>query len=169
MCVAATRWGVQRQVCLAYSQAWWWECHGLGLHEYCQHWAATVHWGNMSANMFCDILKQSMIPSLRRLGHRAVFQHDNNPKHTSKMTTSLLKKLRVKVICGASSNGRWRSTRSLTSTSSMMSSWRSGRGLCQSVISSVLSHEKICKGCAHFCEILYLLYIYYACQTIDRH
>ncbi len=23
-------------------------------------------------------LKQSMIPSLRRLGHRAVFQHDNN-------------------------------------------------------------------------------------------
>ncbi len=55
----------------------------------------------MNANMFCDILKQSMIPSLRRLGHRAVFQHDNNPKHTSKMTTSLLKKLRVKVICGA--------------------------------------------------------------------
>ncbi len=32
-------------------------------------------------------------------------------------------------ICGASSNGRWRSARSLTSTSSVMSSWRSGRGL----------------------------------------
>ena len=46
VCVAATRWGVQRQVCLAYSQAWWWECHGLGLHECCQHWGATVHWGN---------------------------------------------------------------------------------------------------------------------------
>ncbi len=45
-CVAATRWGVQRQVCLAYSQAWWWECHGLGLHECCRHWGATVHWGN---------------------------------------------------------------------------------------------------------------------------
>ncbi len=29
--------GVQRQVCLAYSQAWWWECHGLGLHECCRH------------------------------------------------------------------------------------------------------------------------------------
>ncbi len=86
--------------------------------------------------MYCDILKQ-------RLGRRAVFQHDNNPKHTSKTTTALLKKLRVKVmdwpsmspdltllsICGASSNGRWRSARSLTSTSSMMSSWRSGRGL----------------------------------------
>ncbi len=40
-----------------------------------------------------------------------------------------LKKLRVKLICGASSNGRWRSARSLTSTSSVMSSGRSGRGL----------------------------------------
>ncbi len=38
--------------------------------------------GTMNANMHCDILKQSMIPSLRRLGRRAVFQHDNNPKHT---------------------------------------------------------------------------------------
>ncbi len=45
-CVEETRWGVQRQVCLAYSQAWWWECHGLGLHECCRHWGATVHWGN---------------------------------------------------------------------------------------------------------------------------
>uniref|UniRef100_A0AAY5KCZ2 Tc1-like transposase DDE domain-containing protein n=1 Tax=Esox lucius TaxID=8010 RepID=A0AAY5KCZ2_ESOLU len=69
--------------------------------------------GTMNANMYCDILKQSMIPSLRRLGHRAVFQQDNDPKNTSKMTTALLKKLRVKVmdwpsislsICGA--NGR---------------------------------------------------------------
>ncbi len=22
---------------------WWWECHGLGLHECCRHWGATVH------------------------------------------------------------------------------------------------------------------------------
>ncbi|KAL1269154.1 hypothetical protein QQF64_031443, partial [Cirrhinus molitorella] len=48
--------------------------------------------GTMNANMHCDILKQSMILSLRRLGRRAVFQDDN--KHTSKMTTALLKKLR---------------------------------------------------------------------------
>ncbi len=33
--------------------------------------------GTMNANMYCDILKRSMIPSLRRLGRRAVFQHDN--------------------------------------------------------------------------------------------
>ncbi len=46
VCVVATRWGVQRQVCLAYGQAWWWECHGLGMHECCRHWGATVPWGN---------------------------------------------------------------------------------------------------------------------------
>ncbi len=34
--------------------------------------------GTMKANMYCDILKQSRIPSLRRLGCRAVFQHDND-------------------------------------------------------------------------------------------
>ncbi len=32
----------------------------------------------MNANMYCGILKQSMIPSLCRLGRRAVFQHDND-------------------------------------------------------------------------------------------
>ncbi len=36
-------------------------------------------WGCIStADMYCDILKQSMIPSLRRLGCRAVLQHDND-------------------------------------------------------------------------------------------
>ncbi len=47
--------------------------------------------GTINANMYCDILKQ-------RLGPRAVFQHYNDPKDTSKMTTALLKKLRVKVM-----------------------------------------------------------------------
>ncbi|KAK3526883.1 hypothetical protein QTP86_003600 [Hemibagrus guttatus] len=54
--------------------------------------------GTMNANMYCDIRKQSMILSIRRQGRRAVFQHDNDPKHTSKATTALLKKLRVKVM-----------------------------------------------------------------------
>ena len=48
--------------------------------------------------MYCDILKQSMIPFLRRLGRRAVFQHDNDPIHTSKTTTALLKMPRVNPI-----------------------------------------------------------------------
>ncbi len=78
VCVAATSWGVQRKVCLAYSKAWWWECHGLG----CMSAAGTGELqfieGTMNANMYCDILKQRMIPSLRRLGRRAVFQHNND-------------------------------------------------------------------------------------------
>ncbi len=56
-CVAATRWGVQRQVCLAYSQAWWWSVWG------CMSAAGTGELqfieGTTNANMYCDILKQS--------------------------------------------------------------------------------------------------------------
>ncbi len=79
------------------------------LHECCRSATDTVELqlieGTMNATMYCDILKQSMIPSLRRLGRRAVFQHVNDPKHTSKTTTALLKKLRVKVICLYPSSG----------------------------------------------------------------
>ena len=53
--------------------------------------------GNMNSNMYCEILQQSMIPSLKKLGRRVVFQHDNDSKHASKMTIILLKKLRVKL------------------------------------------------------------------------
>ncbi len=88
------------------------------------NWSAWL--SSQKAASYKDVAQESPGNSL---GRRAVFQHDNYPKHTSKSTTALLKNLRVKVICGASSNRRWRSTRSLTSTSSVMSSWRSGRGL----------------------------------------
>ena len=54
--------------------------------------------GNMNSNMYCEILQQSIIPSLQKLGSRAVFQHDNDSKHTSKTTIALLKRLRVKVM-----------------------------------------------------------------------
>ncbi len=40
--------------------------------------------GTMNANMYCDILKQ-------KLGRRAVFQHDNDPIHTSKTDHCLAK------------------------------------------------------------------------------
>ena len=52
----------------------------------------------MNSSMYCEILQQSMIPSLQKLGSKAVFQHDNDPKHTSKTTIALLKRLRVKVM-----------------------------------------------------------------------
>ena len=56
--------------------------------------------GNMNSNMYYEILQQSMIPSLQKLGCRAVFQHDNDSKYTSKMTTTLLKRLSVKAYTG---------------------------------------------------------------------
>ncbi len=40
--------------------------------------------GIMNSQMYCSILKEKMLSSLRALGRRALFQHDNDPKHTSK-------------------------------------------------------------------------------------
>ncbi len=51
-----------------------------------------------NSQMYCSILKEKMLSSLRALGRRALFQHDNDPKHTSKATVGFLKKNRVKVI-----------------------------------------------------------------------
>ena len=31
------------EMCHAYNQAWWWECHGL--HECCRYWRVTFNWG----------------------------------------------------------------------------------------------------------------------------
>ncbi len=50
--------------------------------------------GNMDSNMYCDILKQKMMPSLQKLFQK----HNNHPKHTTKMTTALLMKLKVMVM-----------------------------------------------------------------------
>ncbi len=54
--------------------------------------------GIMNSQMYCSILKEKMLPSLCALGRRALFQHDNDPKHTFKATVGFLKKNRVKVI-----------------------------------------------------------------------
>ncbi len=54
--------------------------------------------GIMNSQMYCSILKEKMLPSLRALGRRALFQDDNDPKHKSKATVGFLKKNRVKVI-----------------------------------------------------------------------
>ncbi len=78
-CVVATRWGVQRQVCLAYSQAWWWECHGLGLQR--EPWMPTctvTYWSRAWSPPF---------------GDWAAGQYSNMIT-----TTALRKKLRVKVM-----------------------------------------------------------------------
>ena len=94
-----------------------WQRPGEGYKDKCimptvKHGGGNVMvWGCMSAagigelyfiegniDMYCEILQQSMIPCLQKLGRRTVFQHDNDLKHTSKTTTALLKRLRVKVM-----------------------------------------------------------------------
>jgi len=47
----------------------------------------------MDSNMYGDILKQNLMPCphFRNWAKR----HDNDPKHTTKMTTALLGKLKV--------------------------------------------------------------------------
>ena len=62
-----------------------------GLYECCGTGKLQFIEGSMNAKMYCDILEQSMIPSLQKLGRRAEFQHDNDTKHSSKMATALLK------------------------------------------------------------------------------
>ena len=54
--------------------------------------------GIMDSNMYCHILKEKMLPSLHALGRGAIFQQDNDPKHTSKFTTEFLTKHKVKKL-----------------------------------------------------------------------
>ncbi len=97
--------------------------------------------GTMNANMYCDILKQSMIPSLRRLGRRAVFQHYNDhclAKEAEGKGDGLTKYVfRPKPYWASVGHPQTEGGRAqglLTSSSSLMSSWRGGRGLqCQPV------------------------------------
>ncbi len=92
--------------------------------------------GNMDSNMYCDILKQKMMPSLQKMFSNITTTPNTPPRwqlpccwrwtwwsgQVCIQTWTLLS------TCGASSSGRWRSTMCLTSSSSMMSLWRSERG-----------------------------------------
>ena len=51
----------------------------------------TPNWvGITSSQMYRSILREKMPPSLRALGRHALFQHDNDPEHTSKAAVSNL-------------------------------------------------------------------------------
>ncbi len=96
--------------------------------------------GNMDSNMYCDILKQKMMPSLQKLFSNITTTPNTPPRWQLPCWWSWrwrwwsgqvwLQTWTLLSICGASSSGRWRSTMCLKSSSSVMSLWRSGRG-CQ--------------------------------------
>jgi len=46
--------------------------------------------GNMDSKVYCDILKHNLTPSIQK--------QFSNPKHTAKMTTVLLRKVKVIVM-----------------------------------------------------------------------
>ena len=53
--------------------------------------------GIMNADVYCNVLKDKMIPSLKHLGRGTIFQQDNDPKHCAKVTSAFLKR-KVKVL-----------------------------------------------------------------------
>ncbi len=59
---------------------------------------AAFHWWHHEFTNVLLYTEREDATSLRALGRRALFQHDNDPKHTSKATVVFLKKNRVKVI-----------------------------------------------------------------------
>ena len=56
--------------------------------------------GNMRNENYVDILKHHLKTSVRKLklGHKWVYQMDNDPKHTSKVVAKWLKDNKVKVL-----------------------------------------------------------------------
>ena len=56
--------------------------------------------GKMDGAKYRQILEENLLPSARKLsmGRRFTFQHDNDPKHTAKLTTQWLKEKKVNVL-----------------------------------------------------------------------
>ncbi len=95
--------------------------------------------GNINSNMYCDILKQKMIPPPPLQKRFSIITTPNTrPRWQLPCWWSwrwwsgqvCLQAWTILSTSGASLTGRWRSTMCLTSSSSVMSLWRSGR-VCQ--------------------------------------
>ena len=56
--------------------------------------------GKMDGAKYHQILEENLLPSARKLsmGRRFTFQHDNDPKHTAKLSTQWLKEKKVNVL-----------------------------------------------------------------------
>ena len=56
--------------------------------------------GKMDGAKYHQILEENLLPSARKLsmGRRFTFQHDNDPKHTAKLSTQWLKEKKMNVL-----------------------------------------------------------------------
>ncbi|KAI4873951.1 hypothetical protein NFI96_010166 [Prochilodus magdalenae] len=54
----------------------------------------------MTGAMYCGILGNNLLPSVKalKMGRGWVFQHDNDPKHTARITKEWLRKKHIKVL-----------------------------------------------------------------------
>ncbi|KAI4876543.1 hypothetical protein NFI96_002229 [Prochilodus magdalenae] len=54
----------------------------------------------MTGAMYCEILGNNLLPSVRalKMGRGWDFQHDNDPKHTARITKEWLRKKHIKVL-----------------------------------------------------------------------
>ena len=58
--------------------------------------------GIMTGKMYREILKNHMTPHLQTLPPGTIFQHDNDPKHRSKVVKKYLESKKIKVLSWAS-------------------------------------------------------------------
>ena len=81
-------------------EAWGWQHHVVGVLCCRRDWCTSQNSGIMRKVNYVDILKQPLKTSVRKLklGHKWVFQMDNDPKHTSKVVAKWLKDNKVKVL-----------------------------------------------------------------------
>lgn len=55
--------------------------------------------GRMNSAMYCEMLRQHMVPHFRQIcGRGGIFQQDNAPSHRSKFTLDWLRRQRIKVL-----------------------------------------------------------------------
>ncbi len=68
--------------------------------------------GTINAERYIQVLEQHMLPSRRRLfqGRPCIFQHDNARPHTASITTSWLRRRRIRVLKWATPVGRQNSS-----------------------------------------------------------
>ena len=126
-------------MCHAYSQPWWWECHGLRLHECCRCWRVIFHWGkhelqyilwNTAAEhdpLPSETGSQGSVPAWQWLQTHLQDDHCFTEEAEDKAGQACLLTWTQQNIFGGSSSGRWRCAKSQISASCATLSWRRGR------------------------------------------